>query len=160
MNNGYGAGMGAFACGEDHLVDRYALAQEAKIAELETQVALRDANTFTDQKFIELYKYFDGELRGIRDTLAGQAVKNQQTADSFQLITERMQCCCNSLEEKIKAEKAARQCADNSIVNYVNATFCPKMVADVTTGSTTTAQTLYNPLPIQIDGNGNCNCGC
>lgn len=54
----------------------------------------------------------------------------------------------------------ARQCADNSIVNYVNATFYPKMVADVTTGSTTTAQTLYNPLPIQIDGNGNCNCGC
>lgn len=154
-----GCGCG-YGCSEDHLVDRYTLAQEAKIADLETQVALRDANTFTDQKFIELYKYFDGELRGIRDTLAGQAVKNQQTADSFQLVSERMQCCCDKLEEKIKAEKAARQCADNSIVNYVNATFYPKMVADVTTGSTTTAQTLYNPLPIQVTGNGNCNCGC
>ena len=160
VNNGCGARMGACVCSEDHLVDRYTLAQEAKIAELETQVALRDANTFTDQKFIELYKYFDGELRGIRDTLAGQAVKNQQTADSFQLVTERMQCCCKSLEEKICAEASARKCSDNSIVNYVNATFYPKMVADVTTGSTTTAQNLYNPLPIQIDGNGNCNCGC
>lgn len=148
---------GCCGCSEDHLVDRYTLAQEAKIADLETQVALRDANTFTDQKFIELYKYFDGELRSIRDTLAGQAVKNQQTADSFQMVSERMQCCCNSLEEKICAEKAARQCADNSIVNYANATFYPKMVADVTTGSTTTAQTLYNPLPVNNSG---CNCNC
>lgn len=158
--NGCAARMGACGCSEDHLVNRYDAEKDARIAQLETQVALRDANTFTDQKFIELYKYFDGELRGIRDTLAGQAVKNQQTADSFQLVSERMQCCCKSLEEKICAESSARKCADNSIVNYVNATFYPKMVADVTTGSTTTAQTLYNPLPIQIDGNGGCNCGC
>lgn len=42
---------------------------------------------------------------------------------------------------------------DNAIVNYVNATFYPKMVADVTTGTTTTAQMLYNPLPVE-------NCCC
>lgn len=142
-------------CNEDHLVDRYTLAQEAKIAKLETDIALRDANTFTDSKFIELYKYFDGELRNIRDTLAAQAVKNQSTADSFQMVTERMQCCCNSLEEKIKSERHERQCADNAIVNYANATFYPKMVADVTTGTTTTAQTLFNPLPV-----ASCNCNC
>lgn len=41
-------------------------------------------------------------------------------------------------------------------VNYMNATFYPKQVADVTTGTTTTAQTLYNPLPVT----GNCNCDC
>lgn len=149
---------GAYGCSENVPVSRYDAGKDARIAQLETEKALRDANTFTDQKFIELYKYFDGELRGIRDTLAGQAVKNQQTADSFQLVSERMQCCCDKLEEKICAEKSARQCADNSIVNYVNATFYPKMVADVTTGSTTTAQTLYNPLPIQVDNS--CNCGC
>lgn len=134
-------------CNEDHLVDRYTLAQESKIAELETQIALRDANTFTDQKFLELYKYVDGEFRNIRDVLSEQAVKNQKTSDSFQLVTERMQCCCDSLSEKIRAERKARQCADNSIMNYVNATFYPKQVADVTTGSTTTPQTLFNPLP-------------
>ena len=44
-------------------------------------------------------------------------------------------------------EAERRCCADNSIVTYANATFYPKMVADVTTGTTTTAQTLYNPLP-------------
>ena len=40
-----------------------------------------------------------------------------------------------------------RCCGDNSIVTYVNATFYPKQVADVTTGTATTAQTLYNPVP-------------
>ena len=34
---------------------------------------------------------------------------------------------------------------------YANATFYPKSVADVTVGTTTTAQTLYNPIP---------DCGC
>ena len=40
-----------------------------------------------------------------------------------------------------------RCCADNAIVTYTNATFYPKMVADVTTGTGTTAQSTYNPIP-------------
>lgn len=157
--NPWGPYTGFFGCNENIPVTRYDAEKDARIAQLETEKALRDANTFTDQKFIELYKYFDGELRAIRDVQAAQAVKNQQTADSFQLVSERMQCCCDKLEEKICAEASARKCADNSMVNYMNATFYPKMVADVTTGSTTTAQTLYNPLPIQIDGSS-CGCNC
>lgn len=149
-----GCGYNAPACSEDHLVDRYTLEKEGQIAKLETEIALRDANTFTDQKQLEMYKYVDGRLNNIEKQLCVQEVQNQKTADSFQMVTERMQCCCDSLNEKIKAERKERQCADNSIVNYVNATFYPKMVADVTTGSTTTAQTLFNPLPAQ-----NCDCG-
>lgn len=141
---------------EDEPVSRYDAAKDAKIAHLETQVALRDANTFTDQKSIELYKYIDGELRDIRAVLSNQAVHNQKTADSFQIMQERLQCCCDKMETRICAEENARKCADNTIVNYVNATFYPKQVADVTTGTTTTAQTLYNPLPINVD----CDCGC
>lgn len=132
---------------DDRLVDRYTLNLEAKLAEKDTQIALRDANTFTDQKFIELYKYFEGELRGVRDALCKQEVENQKTSDSFQIVSERMQCCCDKLEEKIENECRERQCSDNTIVNYMNATFYPKMVADVTTGTTTTAQVLFNPLP-------------
>ena len=55
--------------------------------------------------------------------------------------------------EALCREIGDRKCADNAIVNYVNATFYPKMVADVTTGTTTTAQTIYNPLPVE-------NCCC
>ena len=37
----------------------------------------------------------------------------------------------------------------------MNATFYPKMVADVTTGTATTAQPTYDPLPLD-----DCNCDC
>lgn len=62
-----GNGMGAkTVCSEDHLINRYEAAQSARIAELETEVKLRDANIYTDQKMLELYKYFDGENKAMR----------------------------------------------------------------------------------------------
>ena len=54
------------ACSEDHCVNRYEAAQAARIAELETEVKLRDSNIYTDQKMLELYKYFDGENKQLR----------------------------------------------------------------------------------------------
>ena len=47
---------GEDGCSENHLVNRYEAAQAARIAELETEVKLRDANTYTDQKSLEMYK--------------------------------------------------------------------------------------------------------
>lgn len=143
-------------CSEDHLVDRYTLAQEAKIAALETQVALRDANTHADEKNVEIVKYFEGRLREIEAQLCKQAVENQKTSDSFQILGERMKCCCDALEEKICCERKERKCADNSIVNYVNSTFYAKQVGTVSTTTPNTAQILYNPLPTT----GGCNCDC
>jgi hypothetical protein len=62
-----GNGMGAKpTCNEEHLVNRYEASQSARIAELETEVKLRDANIYTDQKMLELYKYFDGENKQMR----------------------------------------------------------------------------------------------
>ena len=135
------------SCSEDHHVNRYEAAQAARIAELETEVKLRDANTYTDQKILEVYKYFDGQNREFAEELCRQKVHNQRTEDSFLLARQDIAAVKAELEGQIEAERKERCCADNSIVNYVNATFYPKMVADVTTGTTTTAQTLYNPLP-------------
>ena len=53
-------------CNEDHFVNRYEAAQSARIAELETEVKLRDSNIYTDQKILDLYKYFDGENKQLR----------------------------------------------------------------------------------------------
>lgn len=122
---------------EEKLVDRYTLELEQKLQDAKTQIAFRDSTIYTDNKSLDFYKYVDGRFREFEAAIAQQAVNNQATKDSFQLLNERL--CC---------EEKARKCADNSIVNYVNATFYPKMVADVTTGTTTTAQTIYNPLPI------------
>ena len=141
-------------CSDDHLINRYEAAQAAKISELEGDVKLRDSNIYTDQKILEVYKYFDGENKDIRNALAAQAVLNQKTADAFDMVRNDLICTKNELYSAIGRERDERCCADNAIVNYVNATFYPKMVADVTVGTTTTAQALYNPLP-------NCGkCGC
>ena len=142
---------GGYSCNEDHYVNRYEAAQAARIAELETDVKQRDANTFTMGEMNAMRNYVDGQLREIRDSLCGQAVINQKTVDSFERVHDDLMCVKGDLEGKIAAERAARCCGDNAIVTYANATFYPKMVADVTVGTTTTAQTLYNPVT---------NCGC
>lgn len=151
-SNGYGNGWGwntpiINACEGDKLINRYELGQESKISELQSQIALRDANTYNDQKTLELYKYIDGQLKDVRDTLCAQAVHNQRTEDSFVLARQDIAAVESRLNGKIAMEAERRCCADNAIVNYVNATFYPKMVADVTAGTTQTAQVLYNPLP-------------
>ena len=146
-NNGWNVGV----CSDNMPVSRYELGQESKIAELQSQIALRDANTYNDQKALELYKYIDGQLREVRETLCSQAVHNQKTEDSFALARQDIAAVESRLNGKIAMEAERRCCADNAIVNYANATFYPKMVADVTVGTTTTAQTLYNPIP---------DCGC
>ena len=66
----------AGCCNEDHTVNRYEAAQQARIAELETEVKLRDANTYTDQKLLELYRYVDGKFGCVEGQIAQQAVYN------------------------------------------------------------------------------------
>lgn len=139
-------------CAEDHLVTRYDAEKDARIAELETQVALRDSNTYTDQKSLEMYRYVDGRLRDIESQICQQAVVNQATNDKIQLVKQESDCCCARLEQSIATERSERKCADNSIVNYVNQTFYPQMIADITVGTTATKEKTYNPLP--------CTCSC
>lgn len=148
-----GVGAAAPACNECIPVNRYEAAQNSKIANLESEVKLRDANIYADQKSLALYQYIDGELRDIRANLSAQAVHNQRTEDSFALAQRDLAAVKADLDGKIKLEAERRCCGDNSIVTYVNATFYPKLVSDITPASTTTAQTLYNPLP-------DCGCGC
>lgn len=82
LAGGLGNGTGLFTnnntncCGDNHIVNRYEAAQAARIAELETEVKLRDANTYTDGKLLDLYKYVDGKFGCIEGQLAQQAVYN------------------------------------------------------------------------------------
>lgn len=143
-------------CNEDHVVDRYEASLQAAIAEKDTQIALRDANTYNDQKNLEMYKYVDGRFREFEQAFAAQAVNNQKTADDVLRVQANLDCCCKELNNKICNESRERQCADNTIVTYANATFYSKLIADITAGTGTTAQQVYNPLP-QSNG-GCCNC--
>ena len=146
---------GCGGCSDDHTVNRYEAGMQARIAELETEVKLRDANTYTDSKILEVYKYFDGENRSIRNELSAQAVRNAQIEGTFGVLGERMAAQRNEFMCALNRERDERCCGDNAIVTYSNATFYPKLVADITAGTTTTPQTVYNPLP----NCGGCCCG-
>ena len=71
---------GNCGCAEDHYVNRYEATQSARIAELETEVKLRDANTYTDSKILDLYRYVDGRFNGVEAQICQQSVVNAQVA--------------------------------------------------------------------------------
>ena len=94
-------GNNAGACSENHLVNRYELAQESKIAELQSQIALRDANTYNDQKLLEVYKYFDGELKDVRATICAndkmQSVVNAKFESGFDVLGSQVASINNTI---------------------------------------------------------------
>ena len=67
---------GAAMCHENMPVNRYEAAQSARIAELETEVKLRDANIYTDSKLNDLRNYVDVKFTAVYDKLCAQAVHN------------------------------------------------------------------------------------
>ena len=73
-------------CNEDHFVNRYEASQSARIAELETEVKLRDSNIYTDGKILELYKYVDGKFACVERELADQRVFNATQISTISCI--------------------------------------------------------------------------
>lgn len=144
---------GGNTCHENQPVNRYELGLIQENSALKQEIAHRDSQIYTDQKLVDVVAYFNNKIDLINQNIAAQAVQNQKTVDAFELVGEKIACCKNEFTMALNRERDDRCCADNAIVNYSNATFYPKMVADVTTGTATTAQSVYNPLP-------NCGCGC
>lgn len=64
--------------GDNTMVNRYEATQSARIAELETEVKLRDSNIYTDNKILALYQYVDGKIQGIEGQICQQNVLNAQ----------------------------------------------------------------------------------
>ena len=132
-------------CESDHLVNRYELAMEQQLAAKDSRIALLEANTYNDQKTLELYRYIDGKLNIIDQRLAAQDVRNQGVADAIREVSK-------DIDYKVNLEAERRCCADQRIVAYANGIFAPKAVAAFTPDATaTTVLTTYNPL---------CECEC
>lgn len=90
LNGGLGNILGGFnnncGCSENMMVNRYELNQESRIAKLETEVALRDANIFTDQKIADVYERLDSKIRGLEAGLNAQAVYNATNTATINCI--------------------------------------------------------------------------
>jgi hypothetical protein len=142
--NGGGCGCSSPA---DMPVTRYEMAMQQEMAAKDSKIALLEANTYNDQKSLELYRYIDGKLGEINANLAAQAVRNQGFTDAFRELQK-------DIDYKVNLEAERRECADCKIVNYVNSTFAPKLITDYTAGTTSAAAQTYNPLAC-----GQCGCG-
>lgn len=84
------AAVNAAACSENSPVSRYELQQEQRISELQSQLALRDANTYQDQKTLELYKYIDGKISGLESQICQQAVINAQVTANLSCMQQEI----------------------------------------------------------------------
>lgn len=150
FNNNYG-------CGDNMPINRYELKQESAIAKLESENALLKSNVYSDQKLVEAYKDLNGKIGALETKMFEQdkalAVSNAKIEGTFAVLGEKINAQHNEFMCALNRERDERCCGDNSIVTYLNATFYPKLVADVTAGTTTTAQPTYNPVY-------NCGCGC
>lgn len=71
-----GTGTCNAACSESVLVNRYEASQAARIAELETEVKLRDANTYTLGEMNKMRDYVDRRFEKVECQLGQQAVYN------------------------------------------------------------------------------------
>lgn len=87
QNGGLGNVLGGSRCSDDHCVNRYEAAQAAEIARLSTEVKLRDANTYTDQKLIEMYRYVDGKFGCVESQIAQQNVYNATNTATLNCIS-------------------------------------------------------------------------
>lgn len=135
------------ACHQNQPVSHYEMEQQNKITEKDMEIAFLRGRDAAKTDTLETYGYINSEMKEIRAEIADQKVKNAQIEGAFAVLGEQIKASKNEFICALNRERDERCCGDNALVNYMNATFYPKMVADVTTGTTTTAQTTYNPLP-------------
>ena len=76
-------------CG-NQMVNRYEAEQSARIAELETEVKLRDANTYTLTQLNLLRDYVDRRFEGVNASINTQAVINAQVAANLSCLTNQV----------------------------------------------------------------------
>lgn len=77
---------GGNCCNEDHHVNRYEASQQARISELETEVKLRDANTFTMGEMNKLRDYVDRRFECVNASINAQAVYNATNTATLNCI--------------------------------------------------------------------------
>lgn len=116
-NTALGLGIGAVAIealsggnllgglfGGGNAYNRYDAEKDAQIAELRTEVKLRDANTFTMGEMGKLRDYVDGELKEVRGELCAQKVFNEKTISGLGCLTGQvngLQALLNSITKTV-----------------------------------------------------------
>ena len=84
---GWNTGCGMYnGCSENSLVNRYEAGQSARIAELETEVKLRDANFYTLSEMGKLRDYVDNRFSCVEKEICEQKVFNATSVATISCI--------------------------------------------------------------------------
>jgi hypothetical protein len=118
----FNLGVGNCGCAEGVAVNRYEAQMQAKIAELETEVKLRDANTFTMGEMGKLRDYVDSKFAAVEGELCNQRVYNATN-------TATIGCIANQVNQLMALTKTV----------IPNSSICPGWGNVTVTPATTTA---------------------
>ena len=94
--SGWNTPMGRRGCcnESDEFVTRYDAGKDARIAALEQQVALGQAEKYTDQKMIDVYSKLEGRImsleRQVSDNAAAQGVINATIGSSVSVLQNQV----------------------------------------------------------------------
>lgn len=84
-------GNGNHCCNSDSMpINRYEAAKNDEIARLRSEISLRDANTYVDQKLLEVYRYFDTKLEGVNAAICQQNVYNATNTAALNCINNQV----------------------------------------------------------------------
>jgi hypothetical protein len=126
MNGGLGGIFGGWAngCGGNNApINRYEAEQQARIAELETEVKLRDANAYTSSEMNKLRNYVDARVGAVEKEMCDQRVYNERN-------NATVGCIANQIAQLMALTK----------VVIPNSSLCPGY-GDVTVSITPTTPT-------------------
>lgn len=77
-------------CSDNYPINRYEAGQSAKIAELETEIKLRDANFYTLGEMGKLRDYVDGRFAHVEHELCDQKVFNATAISNISCIQSQV----------------------------------------------------------------------
>lgn len=109
-------------CSENTPVNRFELGQEQKIAQLESQIALRDANTYMLQQISATKEYLEGKIDANYKEQAcintKQAVHNAQNTAALECLAgeeRRLAALVNSFTTPIVEERYVKNTCCNAV---------------------------------------------
>lgn len=91
LNNGGLGNILGMGCAEDHYINRFEAGKDARIAELEGEVKLRDANTFALGEVNKLRDYMERRFDCVEHQLCDQKVFNATNTAALSCIQRQVE---------------------------------------------------------------------